>query len=496
MDGLWIQAEDYLLTRWIFLRLLGLVYLIAFVSFAVQAEGLIGRRGMLPVGEFLKAVQAALGAPRGYLYYPTLSWLNTSDAFLKGMCWVGAVLGLLLLLGVGTTPVLLLLWVLYLSLTTSGQIFMGYQWDALLLEAGFLSIFLVPPSLLPSQAAVPPAPLAVFLMRWLLFRLIFMSGLAKITSGDSAWRSLTALSYHYETQPIPNALAYWMHRLHLPFQKFSTLMALAVELLAPFLYFGPRPLRWVGLGFTLSLMLLVEATGNFAFFNLLTVVLAVFLLDDRMLEGLSWLKRFQPAVQPEISGAMGWWNLVLVPVAALSLLVGGAMVLSRMTGKAELLRPFRPILPVVSAFRLVNTYGLFAVMTTERPEIILEGSEDGSAWQAYEFRYKPGDLFRAPPVVAPHQPRLDWQMWFAALRGDYTREAWFMRLVEALLNNEPVVLRLLAYNPFPDRPPRYVRAVMYDYEFTTPAERAAGGAWWRREELGLYLPPVSLPANP
>jgi hypothetical protein len=183
-------------------------------------------------------------------------------------------------------------------------------------------------------------------------------------------------------------------------------------------------------------------------------------------------------------------------VAALSLLVGGAMVLSRMTGKSELLRPFRPVLPVVSAFRLVNTYGLFAVMTTERPEIILEGSEDGSAWQAYEFRYKPGDLYRAPPVVAPHQPRLDWQMWFAALRRDYAREDWFIRLVEALLNNEPAVLRLLAYNPFPDRPPRYIRAVLYDYEFTTPAEREASGVWWRREELGLYLPPVSLSGSP
>jgi hypothetical protein len=289
--------------------LLGLVYLVAFLSFGVHIEGLIGKNGLLPAGEFLAAVQKALGVSRGYLHYPTLAWLNSSDAFLKGMCWAGAGLALLLLLGLGTTPVLVLLWVLYLSLTTAGQVFMGYQWDSLLLEAGFLSIFLVPPSLLPRQAAAPPPALAIFLIRWLLFRLIFMSGVAKLASGDPTWRNLTALSYHYETQPLPNPLAYWMHRLPLSFHKISTLLTFAAELLAPFLYFGPRPLRWIGLAFTVGFMLLIEGTGNF-FFNLLAIVLAVFLLDDRMLAQLIPVDRLKTFLQLGTSGAVdggtGW----------------------------------------------------------------------------------------------------------------------------------------------------------------------------------------------
>jgi hypothetical protein len=457
---------------------------------------LIGRAGLLPAGDYLKGVQQVLGTPRAYFLYPTLAWLNSSDAFLKAMCWAGAGLSLALLLGLGTTPVLALLWLLYLSLTTAGQVFLSYQWDALLLEAGFLSIFLVPPSLTPGQAAALPAPLVVFLMRWLLFRLIFMSGLAKLASGDPTWRNLSALSFHYETQPIPNPLAFWMFQLHLPFQRLSTLFALAIELLVPFLYFGPRPFRLAGFLLTVGFMLLIEATGNFAFFNLLAIALAVFLLDDRLLSRLGPLEQLRSSLLAGLGPTPAWWQWVVVPVAILSILVGGLFLLSRLTGKGELLRPIQPVLPLVSAYRLVNSYGLFSVMTTSRPEIVLEGSQDGRTWQEYQFRYKPGDLKRPPPIVAPHQPRLDWQMWFAALRGDYLAEPWFISLVERLFTNQPAVTRLLAHNPFPDQPPRFIRARLFDYKFTSPAELSQSGTWWRREPRGYYLPPVSLSSNP
>lgn len=496
MEQIFGQSENYLLTRWIFLRLLGLVYLIAFLSLSGQIVGLIGQRGLLPQGELLKAVAQALGFPRAYFTFPTLSWLNSSDAFLKGMCWAGVGLSLLLLFGIWTTPVLFLLWLLYLSLTTAGQVFLSFQWDALLLEAGFLSIFLVPLSLLPRQALGPPPFLAVLLLRFLLFRLMFMSGIAKLVSNDPTWRDLTAISYHYETQPLPNPLAYWIFRLPLPFHKFSTLVALLTELAIPFLYFGPRLIRLVGFIFTVGLMFLIEGTGNFAFFNLLAIALAFLLLDDQFLTSIAPLSRLRDSLLAQASGATSWPNWVLIPLAAFYILFGSLLIFSRLSGKGEVLRPVQRILPVVSAYRLVNSYGLFAVMTTERPEIILEGSNDGQVWEAYEFKYKPGNLQRPPPIVAPHQPRLDWQMWFAALRGDYTSEDWFLRLVERLLANEPSVVSLLARNPFPDQPPRYIRAVLYAYEYTTPDDRRKSGNWWQREQLGYYLPPVSLPPNP
>lgn len=491
MEGFLIDPDNFILTRWIFLRVLGLVYLVAFASFSVQVTGLIGKNGILPAGDFLASVYKTMGR-RGVLFYPTLVWLNASDAFMKGLCFAGIFLALLLLLGIETTPVLAFLFIFYLSLVNAGQVFLSYQWDALLVETGFLSIFLVSPGLLPYQEAAPPSPIAILLFRWLLFRLMFMSGIVKLTSGDPTWKHLTALAFHYETQPLPTPLAWVMHRASLGFQKFSTLFTLFVELVVPWFFFAPDLHRFVAGGLIIYLMLLIMATGNYAFFNILAIGLAIFLFDDRVLRPIlpdSFPGLIPPA--PQVGADPAWGNWVLLPLFAIYLVTGIVYILTRATRRKGFLRYLQPLLNIVGSLRIANAYGLFAVMTTQRPEIILEGSNDGQNWLPYEFKYKPGDLQRAPPVVAPHQPRLDWQMWFAAL-GSYASNPWFLRFIERVLTGSPEVLRLIAKNPFPDKPPRYIRAVLYDYHFTTPEEKSQDGSWWRRQPLDLYLPPATL----
>lgn len=492
MVQLLVTRADYFLTSWIFLRCLGFVYLVAFLSYFVQVAGLVGKQGVLPASDFLAAVHKLL-KNKSYLYYPTLAWLSASDRSLKIQCMAGVVLAALLLLGIQTTPVLLLLYVLYLSLVTVGQTFWSFQWDALLLETGFLSIFLVPPSFLPGQALSPPSFLVILLFRWLLFRLMFMSGVVKLASRDPSWRNLTAMVYHYRTQPLPTPLAWYMNQAPLWFQKVSTLFSLGVELIIPFFYFGPFPLRILGAIFTIFLQLLIAFTGNFAFFNLLTIMLTVFLLDDHIFQRLlpSQILALAPS-STTVPAAPAGWQIIIYLVVVIFLLVGGVFILLALVRKRSLSTSFQPVLQVISAFRLVNSYGLFAVMTTRRPEIIFEGSQDGQAWLPYEFKFKPGNLKRHPPITAPYHPRLDWQMWFAAL-GSYEDNPWFLHLAERLLEGSNEVLALLESNPFPERPPRFVRAVLYDYRFTTPSEKSQTDDWWSREQLGLYLPAVSLP---
>jgi lipase maturation factor 1 len=350
--------------------------------------------------------------------------------------------------------------VLWLSLCVVGQEFLSFQWDVLLLEAGFLALF------------ADTAPARVWLFRWLAFRLMFFSGVVKLTSHDAAWRNLTALTYHYETQPLPTPLAWYMTQLPLWFQKFSTAMVFVAELGAPFLFFGPKRLRHIGAWITIAFQVLILLTGNYTFFNILTIALMMFLF-----------------IEPERSPRSRTHRAVSIALVAFIGVTTGLLFLELFSvdlppGGGEILR-------VVEPFRIVNTYGLFAMMTTERIEIVVEGSSDGDTWRAYEFRYKPGDLKRAPPIVAPHQPRLDWQMWFAAL-GNYRQNRWFVNLMIRLLQGEPSVLRLLESNPFPGAPPKYIRARAYLYHFTDFAERRRDGAWWRREDHGMYFPAVSL----
>jgi lipase maturation factor 1 len=371
-----------------------------------------------------------------------------------------------------------LLYLLYLSFSLAGQEFLSFQWDALLLETGFLAIFFGHTGAMQKTIA--------WLYRALAFRLYFLSGFVKLASGDPNWRHLSALDFHYFTQPLPTIVAWYADKLPRWFQHASTFTVLAVELGAPFLIFAPRRIRLFGAGLLLSLEVLIFATGNYTFFNLLAAAITLFLFDDQAFRGLVWRpRRANIEAAPSTRAAR-------IAAAAVTLLILplGLVHIFENTGP-QLPEPLDAEARYTSPFQVVNSYGLFAVMTTERLEIIVEGSDDGETWRAYEFPYKPGDVNRAPRWAAPHQPRLDWQMWFAAL-SDYRSNPWFVAFVEGLLNGSPEVLGLLEKNPFPDHPPRYVRAVTYDYRFSSWAEHRQTGAWWHREPHGQYLPPVGL----
>jgi lipase maturation factor 1 len=465
------EPPTYALVEWLFIRILGLIYFMAFASLAVQITGLIGSHGLLPAGDYLQAIHDRFGS-QSYALVPTLFWLNSGDAFLKAVCVTGAVLALVLLAGYAQRLILIALFLLYLSLVLVGQDFLAFQWDALLLEAGFLAIFL------------GNLPLVIWLFRWLLFRLVFLSGAVKLLSGDLTWRSLTALNYHYETQPLPTPLAWYMHQLPAGFQKLSVAVVLIVELGAPLLILAPRRLRIFAAAAIVFLQTLIGLTGNYAFFNLLTVALCIFLLDDAALRRWFPDRLAQALLTRQANhkaSLVGRW--IAAAVAVLIVLVGGFQIVRAFGGPVP--RPVRVVMNWVAPFEIVNPYGLFAVMTTSRPEIIVEGSSDGRTWVAYEFKYKPGDVTRPPRWVAPYQPRLDWQMWFAALGSCYDNP-WFVNFILRLQQGSPDVLALLGKNPFPDAPPRYIRALVYDYHFTDLATRRADGTWWWREPMGAY----------
>jgi predicted DCC family thiol-disulfide oxidoreductase YuxK len=473
--GIPIEVESFGIASWLFLRTLGVVYLFAFASFAVQAQGLIGSHGISPVTEFLQSLRKYYGAV--YWQVPTVFWLNAGDGTIKAVCIAGICLSILLFLGVRWPILRVALFVLYLSLVTAGQEFMGYQWDALLLEAGFLAILL------------GSSPIVVWLYRWLLFRLVFLSGAVKLASGDPSWRHFTALPVHYETQPLPTPLAWYMYQLPAWFQRGSVGFVFFVELIVPFLIFAPRRIRFLAARAIVVLQVLILLTGNYAFFNLLTISFCLFLIDDAFFRRVlprKMVSRLSSATAYEKSRM--WSRAVCGAFAALALFVGGFQV-ARTFGVRWSLAD--AAIRSVSPFQIINGYGLFAVMTITRPEIVIEGSNDGVTWLAYEFKYKAGDLTRRPAWVAPHQPRLDWQMWFAAL-GDYQSDPWIIRFMARLLQGSPEVLRLLGRNPFPAGPPHYVRAMLYRYRFTSPEERRSTGAWWSRELKGVYVPAVSL----
>ena len=486
------ELPSYVLTRWMFLRFLGLIYLVAFVSLSTQITGLVGSHGILPAADYLRAVRENFGQER-YWLFPTLAWVDASDGFLLGLTVAGALLSILLVLGVASVPVLVLLWALYLSLGTVGQDFMMFQWDSLLSEIGFLAIFFAPLQLKPDlERERQPSPVVLWLLRLLLFRLMFSSGLSKLLSGDPTWRHFTALNYHYETQPLPTPFGWVLHQLPPEYQKVSVAVMFFVELVVPFLIFARRRLRFLAAAAMIVLQLLIAATGNYTFFNLLAIALCLLLFDDAEVSRL-FPRRFRGQSQ-EAGGRLPEWRPRAVAAAALALVLipGNLAELPGLRFERVLWRSARQTLNGLRALRIVNQYGLFSVMTTTRPEIVIEGSSDGNTWLAYEFNYKPGDVFRPLRWVAPHQPRLDWQMWFAAL-GGYQANPWFANLMLRLLQGSPEVLGLLARNPFPNAPPRYVRAMVYNYHFTDFETQRATGAWWRRELKGLYFPIVGLP---
>ncbi len=498
--------NQYLLTRWLFLRLLGGIYLIAFASLAVQLPGLLGQRGIAPAQNLLQSVFQQLGI-HAYWRLPTLAWLDSGDFVLQGLSWGGMGIAILVIFNLATRWALLVAWVFYLSLVNIGAPFTSFQWDILLLEAGFLAIFLETGRLRPQISPLTfPSLLFLGLLKWLLFRLMFASGIAKIASGDPTWKNLTALNFHYETQPLPTPLAWYIHQLPEGFHQFSVGMMFVIELVAPFFIFGPRRMRLIAAATLALLQILILFTGNYTFFNWLTLILCLLLLDDAILARIvpqQWQPRFTPSPSiddkpsendetvPKYKRNIQWKNFPLCLIACLIFILSSSLFFRQLAFKTTHPPFLIKLQNQIAPFRIVGTYGLFAVMTTRRSEIIIEGSPDGKNWQTYDFHYKPSDLQQSLPWVAPHQPRLDWQMWFAAL-GTPSRNPWFLNFLGHLLIGTPEVLSLLQTNPFPDQPPQYVRALLYDYRFTNWEDRQKDNTIWKREFRQVYVGPVSL----
>ena len=476
--------DRFAFAAWLFLRLLALIHVIAFTSYWLQLDGLVGPHGLLPAQAFFDAVRAHLGTG-AWWQLPSLCWVFGADHFLSVLCAGGIVLSLLLFAGIAPAFCLTLLWAAYLSLVNAGQVLFGFQWDSLLLETTLLAIFLAPWSLCPLWRPVEPPRLGRWLLWWLLLRLMFLSGAVKLTSGDPVWRNLTALVFHYETQPLPTTLAWHVHQLPLWVQRLSCAVMFLIELPVPFLIFAPRRFRHVAALLIVGFMALIFLTGNYTFFNLLTIALCALCLDDAWWARV--LRRAPVVAQPHRS--VPRW--LLVPVAVMIAVFTFVQGWARLTGYPPFRQSYFAAERVIGPFRSLNSYGLFAVMTTTRPELIIEGSNDGREWLPYELPHKPGDLSRRPDFVAPFQPRLDWQLWFAALEPA-EQNPWVLALCDHLLHGTPEVLRLFATNPFPGQPPRFVRVVRFEYQFTNAAERARNGHWWRRTPLDYYVEPASL----
>lgn len=486
-------AADFAVARAVFLRALGVIYAIAFASFGVQARGLIGEDGILPVAPTLRGVRERLDFI-DLAQIPTVFWLGASDGALVGASVLGVLLGVAVTLGFGPRWALFGAWSLYLSIVTIGSPFMDFQWDLLLLETGLLAIALAPPGLWPERRGAAPPPRWALVVFWfLLFKLMVLSGVVKLLSGDPTWRDFTALQYHYWSQPLPTWTSAYVHALPGWVHRVSTFVMYAIELGAPVLiFFGRGGRRFAALALT-SLQLIILSTGNYGFFNYLTAALGILLVDDVL-----WARLFPAAV-------MRWLQRPAIPsrFAGLRREAGLSFALAHLTLSASemvfsVLPNHTPALArawarTLAPLRSINSYGLFRVMTTTRPEIILEGTIDGVQWRPYELRWKPGDVTRPPRFVAPHQPRLDWQMWFAALGQCMHRSnQWVLALQLRLLEGNERVLSLFEGDPFDGELPQKLRTTVYEYRFASPEERSRTGAFWTRTRTGPYCPALAL----
>ena len=501
-------ASDRLLPRWIFLRALGLIYFSAFFALVFQIRGLIGPDGILPAGEYLAVVSGQFG-PSRFWFAPTLLWLSASDPMLTAICWVGMIASLLVVVNLWPRATLLVCFVCYLSFVAAAQDFAGYQSDGMLLAAGFIALFFAPKGLWPGLGrASPPARATLFLLQWEWFRIYFESGVVKLASGDLEWRHFTAMDQYYQNGPLPTWIGWYVQHLPHRFQAFTTGATLVLELGLVFMLFLPRRWRLVCFCIVTAWQIPVILTANYTFLNYLVLALGFLLLDDRVILRFTparwkpaWLlpsAREQTAPQEtpqpttvEVSSP----QRSLRPFPALKLALTSVMLIWIFyVTTAQLIWMFVPRLPLPTApvaalepFRIANRYGLFAVMTRGRYEVEFQGSNDGVNWTAYPFRYKPQALNKRPGIYAPYQPRLDWNLWFASL-GSWRQNIFVVSTEERLLAGSPDVLALFAGNPFPHAPPKQVRAVLWQYWFTSLAEKRASGDWWRRQWLGLYAP--------
>lgn len=464
--GAHLLPADYARTSALITRGIGLAALCAFLSWWSQAAGLIGADGILPVARYFDAAAAQLGQ-QGWFVLPSLYWLSSTDWMTSALCAAGTLASLGLLLRIYPALAALIGFVCYLSLEYGGQVFMRYQWDVLLVETLFLA------------AVLNCRPrIGIWLARLLVFRFMLLSGAVKLLSGDPTWLALSAMDFHFETQPLPTVAAWYAHQLPHGLLYASVAATFVIELILPFFIFLSRNLRlFAAAGFVL-LEVLILVTGSYNFVNLLTIVLCLAVLDDRALGVTS--------PQPRRTKTGAGWRALLVGMGLL-----GAMEIHATIDRASLHPWEAKALSALRPLQIVNSYGLFAVMTTQRDELVVEGSSDGRTWLELPFPFKPQRLDEAPQWAAPHQPRLDWQMWFAALTIRQ-RAPWFDNFVVQLLRGAPAVVELLAPSSFADQPPRFVRVLRYRYHFTSFDERRASAAWWRREYIGLWYPPTRL----
>jgi hypothetical protein len=468
----WFSAPDYWFTRLVIERGLGVIYLLAFVAVIRQFPALLGERGLLPVPRFLHAVR--------FRDAPSLFQLGYSDRSLRAVGWTGVALALGVVLGLPQAGPLwvsmlvwFVLWVLYLSVVNVGQRFYSFGWESLLLEAGFLAVFL-------GNARISPPWLVILLFRWLACRLELGAGLIKLR-GDPCWRDLTCMDYHHETQPMPNPLSWYFHRLPRQFHRLEVAGNYLAQLIAPFALFLPQPIAAVGALVMLATQAYLVASGNYAWLNVLTMVITLAAVPDGLIRPLV------PGMAPPPAEPPVWFATAVVALTTLVIALS-YWPIRNLFGARQLMNYS------FNRYHLVNTYGAFGSVTRVRHEIVLEGTDapqvsGSTVWREYEFRGKPGDPQRRPPQIAPYHLRLDWLMWFAALSPRYAEE-WFLPLVERLLAGDQAVLQLLCRNPFPDAPPIWIRGSFYRYRFTTWAERRATKAWWARELVGEYLAPV------
>jgi hypothetical protein len=529
--------QGKLISRWIFLRALALIYFSAFYSLLFQIKGLIGPEGILPAHSYLAAVAAAFGPDR-YWFAPTLFWHSDSATMLMTVMWAGLIASLIALFNLWPRLCFAVCFVCFLSFVTATNVFSSYQSDGMLLEAGFLALFFSPRGVLPGWgAADPPSRASWLLLQWEWFRIYFESGMVKLLSGDVQWRNFTAMDEYYQNGPLPTWVGWYVEHWPHWFHAATVAGTLALELGLVFLLFFPRRVRLVCFWIVTPWELGVIFTANYTFLNYLVLALGFLLLDDRYMR---WLlpARLRPheetrleteaneeemplsilavgeasVAQAEIGPLgdlrealrerMGWRGSFLrvtrmawLGLAALLLTWIGYDTTVELIGIPMGHVPlFEWPVQALDPFRIANQYGLFAVMTRGRYEIEFQGSNDGANWTAYDFRYKPQALNKAPGIYAPYQPRFEWNLWFASL-GNWQQNEMVPDTEERLLVSSPAVLSLFAGNPFAAAPPRYVRAVLWQYWFTTAEEKRATGNWWKREQLGLYAPELTLTQN-
>jgi lipase maturation factor 1 len=527
-------APDHLISRWLFLRCLGLIYFSAFYSLVFQIRGLIGPQGILPAGQYLQAIERGLGGLR-FWFAPTLLWLSSGPHMLMALCWVGIMASLLVTVNVWPRAMLVVCFVCFLSFVSAAGDFSGYQSDGMLLEAGFIALFFVPGGLLPGWGKTRlPVRASLFLLLWEWFRIYFESGVVKLASGDPQWRHLTAMDQYYQNGPLPTWIGWYVQHLPHWFQASTVVATFVLELVIVWMMFLPRRWRIVCFFIVTVWQIGVILTANYAFLNYLVLVLGFLLLDDRFLARFV-PARWRPAIAadsihdeshdpdadaiPHISPnhyrtdetptidniaepnaplsrrragldrQLHAVSFALVTVMLAWIFYAATLPMIEMFWRGIPL-PDGPV-AALQPFRIANQYGLFAVMTPHRYEIEFQGSDDGQTWVAYPFRYKPQDVSKAPGIYAPYQPRFDWNLWFASL-GSWSQYPIVPRTEVLLLKNDPDVLGLFAGNPFPGKPPRQVRAVLRQYWFSSMEEKRKQGIWWHRQLLGLYAPTLEI----